>query len=195
MKTPIFALALLLLGGQAMAGDSPRSDAPHDTLRADTDGDGRVSRAEAEAASSKKSTEWFDKLDTNKDGYVTQEEVSQAKATRRADMKARFDERFKEADANNDGQLSLDEAVQMAQRRYKARAVKAEIDSDGEHRIYVIRLLNDSGRVWTSTDVRRGVLQKATLWPTCRYGLILRQRCSPEITAETRIAATPATSA
>ena len=109
MKTPIFALALLLLGGQAMAGDSPRSDAPHDTLRADTDGDGRVSRAEAEAASSKKSTEWFDKLDTNKDGYVTQDEVSQAKATRRADMKARFDERFKEADANNDGQLSLDE--------------------------------------------------------------------------------------
>ncbi len=49
----------------------------------------------------------------------------------------------------NRSQLSLDEAVQMAQRRYKARAVKAEIDSDGEHRIYVIRLLNDSGRVWT----------------------------------------------
>lgn len=45
--------------------------------------------------------------------------------------------------------ISLDEAVQMAQRRYKARAVKAEIASDGERRIYVIRLLNDSGRVWT----------------------------------------------
>ncbi|MET0984481.1 MAG: PepSY domain-containing protein [Steroidobacteraceae bacterium] len=45
--------------------------------------------------------------------------------------------------------MSLDEAVQMAQRRYKARAVKAEIASDGDRRIYVIRLLNDSGRVWT----------------------------------------------
>ena len=52
MKTPIYALALAaMLGGHAMAGDSPRSDAPHDTMRADTDGDGRVSRAEAETAS------------------------------------------------------------------------------------------------------------------------------------------------
>lgn len=47
------------------------------------------------------------------------------------------------------GGISLDEAVQMAQRRYNARAVKAEITSDGDHRVYVIRLLNDSGRVWT----------------------------------------------
>jgi uncharacterized membrane protein YkoI len=47
------------------------------------------------------------------------------------------------------GSMSLDEAVQMAQHRYKARAVKAEVASDGERRIYVIRLLNDSGRVWT----------------------------------------------
>ena len=110
MKTPIYALAIAaLLGGHAMAGDNPRSDAPRDTMRADTDGDGRVSRAEAEAAGSKRSSDWFDKLDLNKDGYVTQEETRQAKETRRGEMKARFDERFKEADANNDGQLSLDE--------------------------------------------------------------------------------------
>ena len=79
MKTPICALALLILGGHAMAGDSPRSDAPHDMLRADTDGDGRVSRAEAEAAGSKKSTEWFDKLDTNKDGSISRQEYMSAK--------------------------------------------------------------------------------------------------------------------
>jgi uncharacterized iron-regulated membrane protein len=53
-------------------------------------------------------------------------------------------------DTRNDrGNISLDEAVQMAQNRYKARAVKAEISSDGDQRVYVIRLLNDSGRVWT----------------------------------------------
>ena len=40
-------------------------------MRADTDGDGRVSRAEATAAGSERSGEWFDKLDLNKDGYVT----------------------------------------------------------------------------------------------------------------------------
>ena len=130
MKTPIYALALIILGGHAMASDSPRSDAPHDTLRADTDGDGRVSRAEAEAASSKKSTEWFDKLDANKDGYVTQEEISQAKASRRADMKARFDERFKEADANNDGQLSLDE-VQAKMPRLADRFSTLDKDKNG----------------------------------------------------------------
>jgi hypothetical protein len=130
MKTPICALALIILGSHAMASDSPRSDSPRDTLRADTDGDGRVSRAEAEAASSKKSTEWFDKLDTDKDGYVTREEISQAKATRRADMKARFDERFKEADANNDGQLSLDE-VQARMPRLADRFTALDKDKNG----------------------------------------------------------------
>ncbi|HKQ82139.1 MAG TPA: PepSY domain-containing protein [Steroidobacteraceae bacterium] len=56
--------------------------------------------------------------------------------------------------------MSLDEAVQMAQRRYKARAVKAEIASDGDRRIYVIRLLNDSGRVWTvRVDAETGRMQ------------------------------------
>src|SRR3954468_9097999 len=131
MKTPIYALAIgVLLGGQVMAGDSPRSDAPHDTLRADTDGDGGVSRAEAEAAGSKKSTEWFDKLDANKDGYVTQDEISQAKATRRADMKARFDERFQEADANKDGQLSLDE-VQAGMPRLADHFTALDKDKNG----------------------------------------------------------------
>ena len=48
-------------------------------MRADTDGDGRVSRAEAEAAGSKRSSDWFDKLDLNKDGYVTQDEMRQAR--------------------------------------------------------------------------------------------------------------------
>lgn len=59
-------------------------------------------------------------------------------------------ERERQRDARHDrGSVSLDEAVQMAQRRYNARAVKAEIASDGDRRVYVIRLLNDSGRVWT----------------------------------------------
>lgn len=56
----------------------------------------------------------------------------------------------REGEERNDRRgMSLDEAVQMAQRRYKARAVKAEIAGDGDRRVYVIRLLNDSGRVWT----------------------------------------------
>lgn len=110
LSAGVLALAALM-AGPAMAGDQPRSDAPG--MRADTDGDGRVSRAEATAAGSQRSSEWFDKIDRDKDGYVTQEELKQARETRKhrhGEMKARMGERFKDADANGDGQLSLDEA-------------------------------------------------------------------------------------
>ena len=112
MKTTLSTCALAvaaLLAGHAMAGDQPRSDAPRDEMRADKDGDGRVSRAEANAAATERTNEWFDKLDLNKDGYVTQEETRQARETRRGEMREAFDEHFKAADANSDGQLSLDE--------------------------------------------------------------------------------------
>ena len=113
MKTTFYAFGLAaLLAGAAVAGDKPTSDAPSDTLRGDTDGDGRVSRAEATAAGAKRSGEWFDKLDQNKDGYITQDEMKQARETRhamRGDMREKMEQRFKDADANSDGQLSLDE--------------------------------------------------------------------------------------
>ncbi len=114
MKTTLTTCALALsalLAGTAMAGDQPHGDSG---MRADTDSDGRISRAEATTAGSKRSGEWFDRVDLDKDGYVTQAELKQARETRhgkrRGDMKARMDERFKEADANGDEQLSLDEA-------------------------------------------------------------------------------------
>jgi Ca2+-binding EF-hand superfamily protein len=111
MKTTLSTclIALGLLAGTAMAGDKPRSDAPRDELRADTDGDGRVSRAEATAAGAERSGAWFDKLDADKDGYVTREETRQARETRRSDMREKAEAHFKAADSNGDGQLSLDE--------------------------------------------------------------------------------------
>jgi len=44
--------------------------------------------------------------------------------------------------------LSLDEAVAQAERRYKARAVRAEEKHSGERIEYRIRLLGDDGRVF-----------------------------------------------
>jgi uncharacterized membrane protein YkoI len=44
--------------------------------------------------------------------------------------------------------LSLDEAVAQAERRYKARAVRAEEKRHGERIEYRIRLLGDDGRVF-----------------------------------------------
>jgi len=134
MKTTFYALGLAaVLAGTAMAGDKPTSDAPRDTMRADTDGDGRVSRAEATAAGANRSGEWFDKVDQNKDGYVSQDELKQARETRhgnRGDMKEKMEQRFKEADANNDGQLSLDEA-QAKMPRLAERFSTLDTDKNG----------------------------------------------------------------
>jgi len=44
--------------------------------------------------------------------------------------------------------VSLDQAVQMAQRRYGARAVKAETLSQGDRRVHRIRLMSPEGKVW-----------------------------------------------
>ena len=48
-----------------------------------------------------------------------------------------------------DSRMSMDQAVKMAEQKFKARVVRAESqDQDGKV-VYVLRLLNDSGRVWT----------------------------------------------
>lgn len=45
--------------------------------------------------------------------------------------------------------MSMDEAVKMAEQRYHARVVKAETLKGDGRVVYVLRLLNDAGRVWT----------------------------------------------
>ena len=47
-----------------------------------------------------------------------------------------------------DRAISLDEAVSQAERRYKARAVRAEEKRHGDRVEYRIRLLADDGRVF-----------------------------------------------
>jgi len=130
LSTCALALAALL-AGHAVAGDQPRSDAPRgDEMRADKDGDGRVSRDEANAAATERSNEWFDKLDLNKDGFVTPEETRQARETRRTEMRGMFDEHFKTADTDGDGSLSLAE-VQANMPRMADRFSKIDKDKNG----------------------------------------------------------------
>ena len=45
-------------------------------------------------------------------------------------------------------ELSLDQAVRLAQRRYRARVVRAETQMQGGRTIYVLRMLNEAGRVF-----------------------------------------------
>ena len=92
--------------------------------QADKDGDGTLSKAEAEAGMPRL-TKDFDAIDANKDGKLTQEELRAYGVKRHAQWKERgglaghrdaqasklrFAERFKQADADGDGALSKAEA-------------------------------------------------------------------------------------
>lgn len=46
------------------------------------------------------------------------------------------------------GGLSLDQAVRLAQHRFRARVVRAETQTQAGRTIYVLRLLDDAGRVF-----------------------------------------------
>jgi uncharacterized membrane protein YkoI len=56
--------------------------------------------------------------------------------------------------------VSMDQAVKMVEQRFSARVVKAEAQKDGSRTVYVLRLLSDSGRVWTvRVDAESGSVQ------------------------------------
>lgn len=45
--------------------------------------------------------------------------------------------------------LTLDQAIDMAERRFHARVVRAGMDEVDGRRVYVLRMLSEQGRVWT----------------------------------------------
>ena len=58
------------------------------------------------------------------------------------------------------GAVSMDEAVKMVEQRFRARVVKAETQKEGDHTIYVLRLLDESGKVRTvRVDAASGSVQ------------------------------------
>ena len=55
--------------------------------------------------------------------------------------------------------LSMDQAVRRVEQQYHARVVKAESQQANGHTVYTLRLLNDSGKVWTvHVDAASGAL-------------------------------------
>ena len=120
MKTILLATALVALapaallaqdsGGYGARGGHRGADM---FKRWDTNGDGVISRDEANAAGAERIARVFDQLDTNKDGQLTQDELRQGHENRMAAMKGRFDADFKNADKDGDGSLSKDEAAAM----------------------------------------------------------------------------------
>jgi uncharacterized membrane protein YkoI len=56
--------------------------------------------------------------------------------------------------------VSMDQAVKMVEERFHARVVKAETQKGDGRTVYVLRLLNDSGKVWTvRVDAADGSVQ------------------------------------
>jgi Peptidase propeptide and YPEB domain len=55
--------------------------------------------------------------------------------------------------------VSMEQAVKMAEQRFKARVVRAETQRNDGRTVYVLRMLNESGRVWTvRVDASNGAL-------------------------------------
>jgi uncharacterized membrane protein YkoI len=67
-----------------------------------------------------------------------------------------IDRRHHGEERNANGGVSLDRAVQMAESRYGAKAIKATTVNNGDRRVHQIRLIRE-GRVWTVTvDAQTG---------------------------------------
>lgn len=45
--------------------------------------------------------------------------------------------------------ISLDQAVERAQRTYRARVIRADVADQNGRRTYVLRMLSEDSRVWT----------------------------------------------
>ena len=90
-------------------------------MRMDSDGDGRISKAEAQAAATRLNAR-FDEMDVNKDGYLDRSDMQARMAARRADY-------FTATDTNEDGYLSREEFAArqkaMHDKRRQARQPQA----------------------------------------------------------------------
>lgn len=93
----------------------------------DTDGDGTISKAEADAL--------FNRIDANHDGKLDKNEMSAYRKAsmeqRRAEMQKEFEAKFKAADKNGDGALTKDE-VQAGMPRLARRFDQLDANHDGK---------------------------------------------------------------
>lgn len=158
--------ALFLVPALGFAADNattatataPKGERGSHFKKADSDGNGTLSRAEVEK-SLPRLAQKFDQIDTNKDGQLSREEMNAAKKTHKhahqhgnkVDRQARAAERFKHADTDGDGAISRAEADKHAPRLAK-RFDQIDGNKDG-------KLTQDELRAYRET--RRNLKGKA----------------------------------
>jgi hypothetical protein len=114
--------ALILVPAIGLAADNtagakgPRSSGHFS--KADTNRDGKLSRAEVEKAMPHLLGK-FESIDSNKDGQLSRGELNAWKKAHRAERQAKAAERFKHADTDGDGAVSRAEAEKHAPRLAK----------------------------------------------------------------------------
>ena len=110
--------AAVIAGGDAFA--HPQGGARMERMKAaDTNGDGAISRAEAQALP--RLAQRFDTLDANRDGQLTREEF---RAARGHAMRTGF---IRHLDKDGDGKVSKAEALAQAEARFN----RADANQDG----------------------------------------------------------------
>ena len=118
-------LTMIFATAAAYAGDAPGPGKPA-RPNPDSNGDGFVTREEASAYP--RLTADFDSADANKDGQLDAADLQTHREKMRVEMRAEAEERWKAADTDGDGRLSLAEAQasmpQMAERFQKFDANK-----------------------------------------------------------------------
>jgi Ca2+-binding EF-hand superfamily protein len=153
-------LALLAVLTAVGAGDARAAGRFH---KADTDGNGVLSRAEAERGAPGLARH-FDAIDADKDGNITPFEIRSWRKTRgsarriagAAQARSRFDEFFRKADADADGALSREEAAK-GMRRVAGKFERIDTDRDG-------RLTLEEMHAWL--DAMRAARKRRALSPS-----------------------------
>lgn len=116
--------ATLLLAGVAQAQPAPGRQPPNP----DADRDGKVTLAEFKASNAQRQDRMFARMDTNKDGRITQAEAdAAAKAAEAAGRGGRGAGMLMRMDANNDGGVTKAEMAAMSERRFQM----ADTNKDG----------------------------------------------------------------
>ena len=139
--------AMLLIPAIGFAADNPaapKGERGSHFKKADTDGNGTLSRAEAEKGMPGLAKN-FDQIDTNKDGQLSRDELKAFKKAHKGDRKAKADERFKHADTNGDGKISKAEAEKGAPRLAK-KFDAIDTNKDGQLTQEELRAYRESKR-------------------------------------------------